>query len=70
MARVPFLARLPVVGALFRNRARSTRRSELLVFITPTVVDGPPLPRFDRVRETHEGRDAAPRDSTKHAVSS
>jgi type IV pilus assembly protein PilQ len=42
-ARVPWISRLPLIGALFRNQARSERKSELLVFITPSVVSAPPL---------------------------
>jgi type IV pilus assembly protein PilQ len=36
--RVPFLGKIPVLGALFRNRAHRDTRSELAVFITPRVV--------------------------------
>jgi len=38
VSRVPVLGEIPVVGALFRNTKRSTKRSELLVFITPRIV--------------------------------
>ncbi len=37
-ASVPWLGELPLLGALFRNRANDDRRTELLVFITPSVV--------------------------------
>lgn len=36
---VPGLHRLPWIGALFRRTAISERKTELIVFITPTVVD-------------------------------
>ncbi|NIF79964.1 type IV pilus secretin PilQ [Paraburkholderia sp. Cy-641] len=36
--RVPFLGKIPVLGALFRNRAHRDSLSELAVFITPSVV--------------------------------
>ncbi|MFU8877521.1 MAG: type II secretion system secretin GspD [Wenzhouxiangellaceae bacterium] len=36
---VPFLQRIPGVGALFRNTIDNVRRSETLVLITPTVVE-------------------------------
>jgi len=36
--KVPFLGDVPVVGNLFRSNARSTNRTELLVFITPKIV--------------------------------
>lgn len=36
--KVPVLGDIPVVGHLFKNTARSTSRTELLVFITPKIV--------------------------------
>ena len=38
VTRVPVLGKIPVLGALFRNRAHRDARSELAVFITPRVV--------------------------------
>jgi type IV pilus assembly protein PilQ len=38
VSRVPFLGKIPIIGALFRNRAHRDARSELAVFITPRVV--------------------------------
>lgn len=38
VSRVPVLGEIPVVGALFRNTKRLSKRSELLVFITPRIV--------------------------------
>ncbi|ANI21794.1 hypothetical protein AB870_26095 [Pandoraea faecigallinarum] len=37
-ASVPWLGEVPVLGALFRNRSNEDRRTELLVFLTPSVV--------------------------------
>jgi len=36
---VPFLGALPVIGPLFRNSSRTDVRNELLVFITPRIVN-------------------------------
>ena len=36
--RVPILGKIPILGALFRNRAHRDTRSELAIFITPRVV--------------------------------
>jgi type IV pilus assembly protein PilQ len=36
--RVPGLANIPIVGHLFKNRARSDDNDELLIFITPRVI--------------------------------
>ncbi|KWF20437.1 type IV pilus secretin PilQ [Burkholderia pseudomultivorans] len=38
VTQVPLLGKIPVLGALFRHRAQREQRSELVVFITPTVV--------------------------------
>ena len=37
--KVPFLGDVPVLGNLFKNRSKEVNKSELLVFITPKVVD-------------------------------
>ncbi len=37
--KVPWLGDLPVLGYLFKNRRRSTSKQELLVFITPKMLD-------------------------------
>ncbi len=38
LTRVPFFGELPYIGFFFRNNQRSTRKTELLIFITPRVV--------------------------------
>ena len=37
--RVPFLGDLPYVGFLFRHRNKVEERSELLVMLTPKIID-------------------------------
>ena len=36
--KVPLLGDVPVVGNLFKNRTRSTKKTELMVFLTPRVL--------------------------------
>jgi type IV pilus assembly protein PilQ len=36
--KVPFLADLPAVGNLFKNRRRFNEKAELLIFVTPRVI--------------------------------
>jgi type IV pilus assembly protein PilQ len=36
--KVPFLGDIPYLGALFRNKTRSSNKTELLVFLTPKVI--------------------------------
>ncbi len=38
-AEVPYLARIPILGALFRNYRESDRRTELLIFVTPRIIN-------------------------------
>jgi type IV pilus assembly protein PilQ len=38
-AQVPGLARIPILGWLFKSRRESDRRSEMLIFITPRIVN-------------------------------
>ena len=37
--KVPLLGDIPVIGNLFKSRARKERRRELLIFITPRIMD-------------------------------
>ena len=38
--KVPLLGDIPVVGNLFKSRAKKEERRELLIFITPRIMDG------------------------------
>jgi len=37
--RVPLLGSLPILGALFRNTTKTTKKVELIIFITPTLME-------------------------------
>jgi len=39
ITKIPFFGDLPLIGALFRNTTTSSRKTELLVFITPRIVN-------------------------------
>ncbi|MGB5082360.1 MAG: type IV pilus secretin PilQ [Burkholderiales bacterium] len=39
VTKVPFFGDLPLLGVLFRNNSRSDNKTELLVFITPRIVE-------------------------------
>jgi type IV pilus assembly protein PilQ len=45
VAKVPLLGDIPVVGNLFKNKARSSRKQELLIFITPRSISEGSLAR-------------------------
>jgi type IV pilus assembly protein PilQ len=36
--KVPLLGDIPFVGNLFKNKGKTSRRSELLIFITPRTI--------------------------------
>jgi general secretion pathway protein D len=39
--KVPILGDIPLLGALFRNRSKSYRKTNLLIFLTPHIITGP-----------------------------
>ena len=39
VTQVPFLGDIPYLGNLFKTRSRSSAKTELLVFITPKVIN-------------------------------
>lgn len=43
LAKVPYLAEAPVLGALFRNSLKGRNRTELMLLLTPKVVEEDPV---------------------------
>ncbi len=41
-SRIPFFSDLPIIGSLFRNRVNNVSDSELLIFVTPTIINDNP----------------------------
>ncbi len=39
--KVPVLGDLPLLGVLFRGQQKKTRKTNLMIFLTPHVIDGP-----------------------------
>lgn len=39
LTKIPLLGDIPVIGNLFKTRGKSTNRRELLIFITPRIMD-------------------------------
>ena len=52
--KVPLLGDLPILGALFRSTRYQNKETELVVFVTPTVVDSHTPELAERVRSTGE----------------
>ncbi len=38
LSKVPFLGDIPGIGALFRNKSRTSEKTELLIFVTPKIL--------------------------------
>ncbi len=41
--RVPYLSSIPGIGNLFKRRSNQTKKRELLMFVTPTIVEDRPV---------------------------
>jgi pilus assembly protein CpaC len=52
--KVPFLGDVPVLGALFKSKKFQNKETELVIFVTPTVVDSRSPGVVDRVQKTNE----------------
>ncbi len=52
--KVPMLGDIPVLGALFRSKRFQNKETELIVFVTPTIVDSRAPGLVDRVERTAE----------------
>lgn len=50
--KVPLLGDIPILGALFRSKNYRNKETELVVFVTPTVVDSQTPGLVDRVEKT------------------
>src|SRR3546814_14926494 len=54
--KVPLLGDIPILGSLFRSKAKSKDKTNLMVFIRPTIVGDPAAaqrvtaPRYDYMR--------------------
>jgi pilus assembly protein CpaC len=52
--KVPLLGDVPILGALFRSRRFQNKETELVVFVTPSVVDSQSPGLLDRTARTTE----------------
>jgi len=48
--KVPLIGDIPILGWLFKRERKVTEKVELLIFITPTIMDTPRLTEGERVR--------------------
>ncbi len=52
--KLPFLGDIPILGALFRSKRYQNKETELVVFVTPMVIDSHSQGLVDRVDRTTE----------------
>ena len=38
-SKIPLLGDLPIIGSFFRSRTKNNTDSELLIFVTPTIIE-------------------------------
>lgn len=50
--KIPFLGDLPVIGALFRSKRYQNKETELVIFVTPTLVAASSAGNLDRIGRT------------------
>ena len=39
IVKIPLLGDIPIVGNLFRKSTKTKRKSELIIMVTPTIID-------------------------------
>jgi pilus assembly protein CpaC len=52
--KVPLLGDIPILGALFRSRRFQNKETELVVFVTPSIVDSRSAGLVDRTQRAGE----------------
>jgi general secretion pathway protein D len=57
--KVPVLGDLPLLGKLFRSESKSTSKKNLIIFVTPTILD-PAGNRVNREEEMPFARNSVP----------
>lgn len=55
-SKVPFLGDLPLLGSLFRSSEKTDDKTELLIFLTPHIVQSPTLLAALAVKETQNAQ--------------
>lgn len=49
ITKIPGIGNLPIIGALFRHKEKSKFRTELMVFVTPTIFEAPEDVTWDKM---------------------
>ena len=65
---LPVVSKIPLLGSLFRHRAKNVQERELFIFITPRIVEDSPL-QFSNVSQPSLLREQVP-SSRREAIRS
>ncbi len=68
VTRVPWLGDLPVIGALFRSNSFRTNHSDLLIAVTPVVVDSASTMNQERIDKTLDMKEKFERNLSKKDI--
>ena len=49
VTKIPGIGSLPIIGALFRHKEKVKLRTELMIFVTPTIYETPELITWDKM---------------------
>lgn len=61
VSKVPLFGDLPVIGHFFRSTATSREKKEIIILVTPTLVDETtPTVMSEEMKALLEGREAEP----------
>jgi pilus assembly protein CpaC len=52
--KVPFLGDIPILGAIFRSKRFQNKETELVVFVTPSIVDSQGAAAADKIARVNE----------------
>lgn len=68
LSAVPGLADIPIIGALFRSRAFRTGRTEMLIVVTPVVIDATSTINQERIEKEIGMRERMERNMDKREI--
>ncbi len=68
VTRIPWLGDLPVIGALFRSNSFRTNQSDLLIAVTPVVVDSASTMNQERIEKSLDMKEKFERNLSKKDI--
>lgn len=68
VTKIPFLGDIPIIGNAFRHKTKDDEKRELLVFLTPRVIDDTPVLARREGFDAHREQDSFQRESMRMAM--